>query len=165
MASCFFSLCEHFGVQCLNRHYKKKPSRSLYWLWTFLSSQLDIDVTHMIYALSGHFCILVVIKRRKAWEVASMRRPLHAYQALVRPHLEYCSHTVKKIGTLEKVRKPAARWLTAKCDSNSKQWDMSYFQSLSELNWQSLQQRRTYINQCQTFKVLNCIDCIQFAKY
>ena len=54
---------------------------------------------------------------------------------------------------------------TAKWDNNSKQWDKSYFQSLSELNWQSLQQRRTYLNQCQTFKVLNGMDCIDFAKY
>ena len=75
-----------------------------------------------------------------------MRRPLHAYQALVRPHLEYCGHTVKKIETLEKVRKRAARWLTAKWDSNSKPWDMSYFQSLSELNWQSLQQQLKNLN-------------------
>ena len=40
-----------------------------------------------------------------------------------------------------------------------------YFQSLSELNWQSLQRQRTYLNQCQTFKVLNGMDCIEFAKY
>ena len=93
-----------------------------------------------------------------------------AYQALVHPHLEYCApvwnlHTVKNIETLEKVQKRAARWLTAKWDNNSKQWDKSYFQSLSELNWQSLQQRRTYLNQCQTFKVLNGMGCIDFAKY
>ena len=93
-----------------------------------------------------------------------------AYQALVRPHLEYCTpvfdpHTVKNIEMLEKVQKRAARWLTAKWDNNSKQWDKSNFQSLSELNWQSLQQRRTYLNQCQTCKVLNDMDCIEFAKY
>ena len=92
------------------------------------------------------------------------------YQALVCPHLEYCApvwdpHTVKNIDMLEKVQKQACRWLTAKWDNNSKQWDKSYFQSLSELNWQSLQQQRTYLKQCQTFNVLNGMDCIEFAKY
>ena len=66
---------------------------------------------------------------------------------------------------LAKVQKRACRWLTAKWDNNSKQWDKSYFQSLSELNWQSLQQRRTYLKPCQTFNVLNGMDCIEFAKY
>ena len=100
----------------------------------------------------------------------SQRAKATAYQAMVRPHLEYCApvwdpHAVKNIEILEKVQKRAARWLTAKWDNNSKQWNKSYLQSLSELNWRSLQQRRSYLNQCQTFKVLNGLDYIEFAKY
>ena len=109
--------------------------------------------------------ILNLLKR--SMRGCSQHTKATAYQALVCPHLEYWTpvwdpHTVQNIETLEKVQKWAARWLTAKWDNNSKQWDKLYFQSL---NWQSLQQRRTYLNQCQNFQVLNGTDCIEFAKY
>ena len=97
--------------------------------------------------------ILNLLKRSMSG--CSQHAKATACPALVHPHLEYCApvwdpHTVKNVEMLEKVQKWAARWLIAKWESNSKQWDKSYFQSLSELNWQSLQQQRTYLNQCQT---------------
>ena len=112
--------------------------------------------------------ILNLLKRSMSG--CSQQAKATAFQALVRPHVEYCApvwnpHTAKNIETIEKVQKRAARWLTAKWNNDTKRWDKSYHQSLSELKWQSLQQRRTYLTHLQTLKILHGADCIEFNKY
>ena len=154
---------------CLN-HTNLEWVDSFRYLGVLMDTKLKWNTHHQNIAAKATR-ILNLLKRSMSG--CSQHAKATTYQALVCPYLEYCApvwavwdpHTVKNIDMLEKVQKQAYRWLTAKWDNNSKQWDKSYFQSLSELNWQSLQQRRTYLKQCQTFNVLNGMDCIEFAKY
>ena len=93
------------------------------------------------------------------------------YIALVRPHLEYCSsvwnpHQKKYINELVKVQKRAARWVCGvRWDRSINNWTEAYSTPCHKLGWLSLQNRRTYSDCCQTFKIINGLDCIKFRDY
>ncbi len=117
----------------------------------------------------------------KAMKVLNLlRRTMHgtsnaskqlAYIALVRPHLEYCSpiwnpHQKKYIQELEKVQKRAARWVGGvRWNRSTNNWTEAYDVTCLKLGWLSLLNRRTYLDCCQTFKIINGSDCIVFHDY
>ena len=93
-----------------------------------------------------------------------------AFKALVRPHLEYAApvwspHTTTGKAALEKVQKRAAHWICSKWNRNLYRWSKTYNQARSELKWPTLAQRHTILSCCQTYKILNSMDCINFSNY
>ena len=93
-----------------------------------------------------------------------------SYIALVRPHIEYAApvwspHKVCDVSRLEKVQKRAARWIAAKWNRNEHQWNKSYEDCRHELNWLPLAKRREFLICCQTYKIINNLDCLQFSNY
>ena len=141
---------------------------NLEWVNSFRYLGVSVDMklrwnTHCHYIAAKSTRILNLLKR--SMSQCSQQSKVTAYQALVLPHLEcyapvWNSYTAKNIEMLEKIQKRAARWITATCkwNNNAQYWDKSYHQSLSELKWQLLHRRWTYLTHCQTFKVLNHMD-------
>ncbi len=92
-----------------------------------------------------------------------------AYTALVRPILEYSApvwapHEHQHINALEKVQKRAARWaIGARWNRQLNCWSSPYSESCHDLQWLTLQQRHLLLCQCQTFKIVHGIDCINFS--
>ena len=91
-----------------------------------------------------------------------------AYTGLVHPHLEYAApvwspHKVCDISNLEKVQKRAARWIGAKW--NRTQWDKSYEECRHNLSWLTLTKRHEFLICCQTYKIMNKMDCLQFSDF
>ncbi len=90
------------------------------------------------------------------------------YKALVRPHLEYCCpvwspHSKTDRATIEKVQRKAARWINARWDKTEKRWSKSYVESLNDLRWPTIEQRHFYLFNCQIYKIVNRLDCINFS--
>jgi len=94
-----------------------------------------------------------------------------AYTALVRPILEYSApvwapHEHQHINALEKVQKRAARWVIgARWNRQLNCWSSPYSKSCHDLQWLTLQQRHLLLCQCQTFKIVHGIDCINFSDF
>ena len=60
----------------------------------------------------------------------------------------------------------AAHWICSKWDKHNYSWTKSYDQARTELQWSTLSQRHAIIlTCCQTYKILNSLDCISFEKY
>ena len=93
-----------------------------------------------------------------------------AVMALVRPQLEYSApvwtpHHIKDKNALERVQKRAGHWICSKWDRTIHNWNKSYDQVRNELQWPSIAQRHTLLSCCQTYKVVNSLDCIDFSQY
>ena len=94
-----------------------------------------------------------------------------AYSALVRPILEYSApvwapHEQQHINALEKVQKRAARWaIGARWNRQINCWSSPYSESCHDLQWPTVQQCHLLLCQCQTFKIVHDIDCINFSDY
>ena len=78
-----------------------------------------------------------------------------AYITLVRPHLEYCAsiwspHTDKYSHKLEMVQRRAARYCTNRYHNTSSVTDM-----LQDLNWETLESRRTKLQLVMMYKIIN----------
>jgi len=85
----------------------------------------------------------------------STRTKTIAYQALVRPHLEYSApawdpHTVRNIRKLEQVQRRAARFV-----ANSYSPYQSVTALLVPLNWQPLQVRRQFTRLTVFYRMMN----------
>ncbi|KAL8579161.1 hypothetical protein ACOMHN_010745 [Nucella lapillus] len=79
----------------------------------------------------------------------------NAYFALVRPHLEYCSsvwnpHTANLTKKIEAVQRRAARYVTSDYNPTS-----SVTAMLKDLNWETLQSRRTKGQLNMFYKIVN----------
>ena len=78
-----------------------------------------------------------------------------AYNSLIRPHLEYsCQvwdpHTENDINKLESVQRRAARYVTNRYHNTSSPSEM-----LTNLEWETLQQRRAKIRLITMYKIVN----------
>ena len=78
-----------------------------------------------------------------------------AYVTLVRPHLEYCasiwsSHTDQSKQKLEMVQRRSARYCTNRYHNTSSVTDM-----LQDLNWETLESRRTKLQLVMIYKIMN----------
>ena len=167
------ALCITTKRNYLPTHHYTLNNTKLIWANTF--TYLGIKIQHNLKwenqvksAVSKATNLLNLLRRNMYG--CSRDSKARAYTALVRPHLEYASpvwnpHEQKNIETLEKVQRRAARWITAKWDSVRKEWSKSYEQSKEELGWPSLRQRRTALQLCQLYKIVNHLDCIAFSKY
>ena len=79
----------------------------------------------------------------------------NAYFTLVRPHLEYCSsvwnpHAVEQTNSIEKVQRRAARYVM-----NNYQQRSSVTAMIEELEWPSLERRRTTGQLTMLYKIIN----------
>ena len=88
-----------------------------------------------------------------------------AYNSLVRPHLEYsCQvwdpHTENDINKLESVQRRAARYVTNRYHNTSSPSEM-----LTELEWETLQQRRAKIRLITLYKIVNNLIEIPRSQY
>lgn len=88
-----------------------------------------------------------------------------AYNALVRPHLEYCCsvwdpHQQYLSRQLEMVQRRAARFTLNRYHNTSSVTSM-----LKQLNWTTLAQRRVVTRLCLTYKVTHCLVAIPFVPY
>ena len=138
-------------------------------------------------------CLGVKIHRKLSWadhvtEITSrasqilnlLRRSMHgchkdaksiAYTALVRPHLEYSSpvwtpHHQKLIDSIEKIQKRAARWICGtKWNNTDYCWSTPYANLCSDLQWTTLERRRSIASCCQVYKIIHSMGCITFDKY
>ena len=78
-----------------------------------------------------------------------------AYVTLVRPHLEYCAsiwspHTDQSKQKLEMVQRRSARYCTNRYHNTSSVTDM-----LQDLNWETLESRRTKLQLVMIYKIMN----------
>ena len=88
-----------------------------------------------------------------------------AYSALVRPTLEYCAsvwspHTEQSKHKLEMVQRRAARYCTNRYHNTSSVTEM-----LGDLQWETLESRRTKIQLTMLFKIVNDLVDIPAEEY
>ena len=84
---------------------------------------------------------------RRSLQGSSKEAKLKSYNAIVRPHLEYCCpvwqpHQIGILSELEKIQKRGARWIMGsrwnKCE---RAWSTPYTQCKQLLKWPSLENR------------------------
>ena len=93
-------------------------------------------------------------------KITSVKVKDHAYKALVRPKLEYSSsvwdpHSRSHISQIEKVQRRAARFVSNRYHNTSSVSDM-----LQNLNWPSLEIRRTQSRLVMFYKIIHNVVAI-----
>jgi hypothetical protein len=88
-----------------------------------------------------------------------------AYQAMVRPSLEYCStvwdpHHQKRIHQIEMVQRRAARYVTRRYHNTSSVTSM-----LGDLGWETLETRRAKCRLCFMYKMVHGLVAIPATNY
>ena len=88
-----------------------------------------------------------------------------AYQSLVRPQLEYSAavwdpHVKEQINKIEMVKIRAARWTL-----NDYAGSSSVTLMLNQLNWQTLEERRSVARRCLFYKIVNDLVAVPIPDY
>ena len=112
-----------------------------------------------IAALS-HTIIIIICFLKRNLKIKSSAVKSHAYKAFVIPTLEYASavwdpHTRTQINQIEKVQRRAARYVTNRYHNTSSVTDM-----LHNLNWPSLDIRRTRVRLIMFYKIIHHVVAI-----
>ena len=94
---------------------------------------------------------------RRNLRIPSQTIKTHAYQSLVRPHLEYAStvwdpHTQKNIHKLDMVQRRAARYTCNRYHNISSVTEM-----VGHLGWEPLATRRRNMRLCMTYKIAHTV--------
>lgn len=135
-----------------------------------LATHLGIDITSTL-SWNNH---VTKIANKANSKLGFLRRnirsvPLtvktHAYQSLVRPHLEYCSpvwdpYTLQNSKSLESVQHRAARFCLHNYD-----WDTRGAGLVSALGWSTLEQRRTEARLANMYKITHGLLDINPQQY
>ena len=95
---------------------------------------------------------------------------IHAYKALIRPHLEYacaiCApFAACDIALLESVQNRAARWINSIWDPIAQRWSKSSAVCVKDLKWPSLKVRRDYFSFWTLYSILHKATAIDFSSY
>ncbi|MEW8542121.1 MAG: reverse transcriptase domain-containing protein, partial [Candidatus Thiodiazotropha sp.] len=102
---------------------------------------------------------------RRNLRISSSDTKATAYMTLVRPTLEYCAsvwnpYTAQSKQQLEMVQRRAARYCTNRYHNTSSVTDM-----LQDLNWESLESRRTKMQLTMLYKIINDLVDIPPSAY
>ena len=102
---------------------------------------------------------------RRNLTLAPKETKVAAYQALIRPQLEYAAplwnpHHQTKIDRIEKVQRTAARWASRRWRNQSHVGEM-----LEELQWPELQERRQQASLTFFYKIHNNLVIIDKNRY
>ena len=102
--------------------------------------------------------------RRHLWNAPQTTKQL-AYFSLVRSRLDYCApiwdpHTAQQIDIIERIQRRAARYVLANYDPYA-----SVTAMIQQLNWQTLQQRRTNQRLTLMYKILNGLVAVSKDRY
>ncbi len=102
---------------------------------------------------------------RRNLRVASQHVKETAYKSLVRPSLDYaCTvwdpHTQTQIRQVEMVQRRAARFVSNRHHNTSSVTEM-----LTDLRWETLQERRAKFRVVMMFKIVHCLVAIPIAPY
>ena len=97
---------------------------------------------------------LSFVRRNLKVDSSSIKKK-HAYQALVRPKLEYCSsvwdpYTAENNYKLEKVQRRAARYVCRRYHNTCSVTEM-----MDDLSWPTLKERRTKTRLINFYKISN----------
>ena len=147
---------------------------SLDWVdtFTYLGVVLNRRLTwndHALKVISKSSQVLNLLRR--CMKDCSSEAKQRSYNALVRPHLEYCvpvwqPYQTGIVSDLEKVQKRAAVWiLNLKRDRSSFTWSKSYDQCRILLKWPTLEKRYDLLSCCQLYKIIHHLDCLDFNTY
>ena len=131
----------------------------LFWVRVYEKRRGYLIDLHLI----PEIFVLVLLKKansvlgflRRNLRINNVDTKSSAYITLVRPHLEYCAsiwspHTHKYSHKLEMVQKRAARYCTNRYHNTSSVTDM-----LQDLNWETLESRRTKLQLVMMYKIIN----------
>ena len=124
-----------------------------------ISSNLSLN-THLVANANRSLGFIRRNIRTKSPKVQEM-----AYQTLVRPQLEYASavwdpHTKEKTHKIEMVQRRAAHWTT-----NDWNRTTSVSSLLHQLNWQTLEQRRSMTRLCLFYKIVYGLVTVPLYHY
>ena len=107
---------------------------------------------------------------RRAMFGCTQQAKINAYEALVRPYLEYaCAvwapYTTNDTDLLEAVQTRAARWIKSFWDPSTYQWSKSSVTCVEELGWPFLKARRIYFSIWTLYCILHKTTAIDFSRY